>query len=188
MANVQATGLRRGMTILYEGSPCRVMEFEHRTPGNKRAFVQAKLRNLIDGTQRAVKFSSTDFVERAVIETREMDYLYADASGHVFMDAETFDQIPIQPEVLGEALPWLSEGMRILVEMLEGRPIGVQLPKTVEIEVSETEPVVKGQTAARSSKPATLSNGAVVTVPPFISAGDQVVVDPGELRYVERVK
>ena len=188
MADIQATGLRRGTTIIHGGAPYRVLEFEHRTPGNKRAFVQTKLRNLLDGTQRAVKFSATDTLERAVIDNREMDYLYSDSSGAVFMDAESYDQITLDDQALGDAAPWLAEGMRILVEMLEGRPIGIELPKTVEAVVRETEAVVKGQTAARSNKPATLENGATVQVPPFINVGDKVVVDPGELRYVERAK
>ncbi len=173
---------------MYGDAPYRVLEFEHRTPGNKRGFVQTKLRNLLDGTQRTVKFSATDVLERAIIETREMDYLYADASGHVFMDSETYDQISLSEELLAGAKDWLSEGMRLLVEMLDGRALGVQLPKTVEIEVAETEPVVKGQTAARSNKPARLANGVVVQVPPFVAAGERIRVDPGELRYVERAK
>ena len=173
---------------MYGDAPYRVLEFEHRTPGNKRGFVQTKLRNLLDGTQRAVKFSATDVLERAIIETREMDYLYADASGYVFMDAETYDQISLSEELLADAKNWLSEGMRLLVEMLDGRAIGVRLPKTVEIEIAETEPVVKGQTAARSNKPARLANGVVVQVPPFVAAGERIRVDPGELRYVERAK
>ncbi len=188
MADIQATALRRGTTIILDGAPYRVVEFEHRTPGNKRGFVQTKLRNLLDGTQRAAKFSTSDQLERAIIDTREMDYLYSDASGAVFMDVESYDQITIDEEGLGDARPWLSEGMRILVEMLDGRSIGIELSKTVEIDVAETEGVVKGQTAARSNKPATLTNGVTVQVPPFIKVGDRIRVDPGELRYVERAK
>jgi elongation factor P len=188
MADIQATALRRGTTILWDGTPYRVLEFEHRTPGNKRGFVQTKLRNLMDGTQREVKFSAADFLERAVIQTREMDYLYADASGHVFMDAESYEQVTVNDELLGEGKAWLAEGMRVLVEMLEGRAIGIELPKVVEIEVAETEPVVKGQTAAKSNKPATLSNGVVIQVPPFIGVGERIRVDSGEQRYIERAK
>lgn len=188
MADIQATALRRGTTILWEGSPYRVLEFEHRTPGNKRGFVQTKLRNLMDGTQRTVKFSAADFLERAVIQTREMDYLYADASGHVFMDVQSYEQLTVADDDLGDTRAWLSEGMRVLVEMLEGRPIGVELPKVVEIDVAETEPVVKGQTAAKSNKPATLTNGVVIQVPPFINVGERIRVDPGEQRYIERAK
>lgn len=188
MANLQANGLRRGTTIIYDGIPFRVLSFEHRTPGNKRAFVQTKLRNLLDGTQREVKFSSTEVLERAIVETREMEFLYTDSVGCVFMDSETYDQLTIPKQDLANSLNWLSEGMRIFVELLDGNPIGVELPKLVEMAVAQTEPVVRGQTASRSSKPATLENGTTVQVPPFIEAGDRIRVDPSEERYVDRVK
>ena len=174
--------------MIYEGVPYRVLEFEHRTPGNKRAFVQTKLRNLLDGTQRAVKFSAGDFLDRAHIESREMDYLYPEGSGVVVMDAETYEQLTLDGDLVGDSAAWLTDGMRVLVELLDGRPIGIQLPKTIDIAVRETEPVIKGQTAAKSNKPATLENGVNIMVPPFINAGDRVRVDPGELRYVERCK
>ena len=188
MAELQANGLRRGTTIILEGAPYRVLKFEHRTPGNKRGFVQTKLRNLLDGTQREVKFGATDSVERALIDTREMDYLYSDGNGAVFMDVENYEQITMVDEDLGAAKPWLHEGMRILVEVLDDRPIGLELPKTVEAVVAETEAVIKGQTAARSNKPATLENGVTVQVPPFINVGEKIRVDPAELRYMERAK
>jgi elongation factor P len=176
------------MAIVYQGTLYRVLEFEHRTPGNLRAFVQAKLRNLVDGTQRQVKFSATEMLERAIVQTREMDFLYSDGSGYVFMDAESYDQVAVPGEVLGEAGPWLKEGMRVLVEMHSGAPIAVHLPKGVEAVVVETEPVVKGQSAARSTKPAKLDNGVVIQVPPFIERGDRIRVDAEEGRYIERAK
>ncbi len=188
MADVQANGLRRGMAILHDGAPYRVLEFEHRTPGNKRGFVQTKLRNLLDGSQRAVKFSATESIERAHIDVREMDYLYSDASGAVFMDAESYEQLNLDADVLGDASAWLAENTRLHVELLDGRPIGITLPKVVEIGVREAEPVVKGQTAARSSKPAVLENGITIQVPLFVESGDRVRVDPAELRYIERAK
>ncbi len=188
MAEIQATGLRRGTAIRHEGVPYRVLEFEHRTPGNKRAFVQTKLRNLLDGTQRAVKFASTASIERVTVEMRDMDYLYREGDAAVFMDAETYEQITIGDEMYREAVPWLGEGLRVMIEMLEGRPIGIVLPKTVEVTVRETEPVIKGQTAAKSNKPATLENGVTLQVPTFVTSGDRIKVDPSELRYVERAK
>jgi len=188
VGDLQATQLRKGTTIVFEGTPFRVLDFEHRTPGNKRGFVQTKLRNLLDGAQREVKFAAGDFVDRAVIDTREMDYLYEDGSGAVFMDVENYEQVTLGEQLMRDAKPWLSEGMRILIEMLDGNPIGLQLPKTIEMTIAETEAVVKGQTAARSNKPATLENGVAVQVPPFINAGDRVKVDPVDNRYVERVK
>ena len=186
--SVQATALRKGTAVLFEGVPYRVLAFEHRTQGRKSGFVQVKLRNLLDGTQREVKLASTDSVERAWIETAEMDYLYTDGANCVFMDTATYEQLSVPSADLPGVVPWLVDGMRVSVETLEGRPIGVELPKVVEMEVREAEPVVRGQTAARSSKPATLSNGVVVQVPLFIDSGDRVRVDPGERRYIERAK
>ena len=188
MPNIQATGLRKGSVIVHQDIPYRVLAFEHRTPGNKRGFVQTKLRNLRDGTQREVKFSATELVERAHVDTREMDYLYSEPSGHVFMDVESYEQLTLADEGVGDAGVWLSEGMRLQIQLLNGDPIGLQLPKAVEIEVREAEPVVRGQTAAKSSKPAVLANGVSVQVPTFIEAGDRVRVDPTEQRYIERCK
>jgi elongation factor P len=188
MADIQATELRKGTAIVYEDSLYRVLDFEHRTPGNKRGFVQTKLRNVLDGTQREVKFSTNDSVERAVIETREMEHLYADGTSHVFMDTENYEQISIPGDVLGDTVLWLTEGVRVLVEMYADRAIGVRLPKGVEAVVADTEPVVKGQTASRSYKPARLENGVVIQVPPFIGAGDRIRVDAEESRYIERCK
>ncbi len=186
--DIQATALRRGTSIIYEGVPYRVLEFEHRTPGNKRGFVQTKLRNLLDGTQRAVKFSTNDSVERAIVEAREMDYLYREGDGGVFMDTQTYDQLTLGADIFAGVSPWLTEGVRLIVEVLDGRPIGLQLPKTVEIGIKDTEPVVKGQTAAKSNKPATLDNGMTIQVPTFLEPGDRIRVDPVEQRYVERAK
>ncbi len=188
MASIGATSIRKGMAILYEGKPCRVMEFAHRTPGNLPAFVQVTLRNLVDGRQRQVKFMASEVVERAVIDTRAMDYLYQDGDGYVFMDVENYEQITIPGDFLGELGSWLVDGMRVEVQLLDGQPIGLELPKTVEIEVVEAEPVVKGQTASKSNKPAKLANGVMVQVPPFVKAGDRIRVDPAERRYIERAK
>lgn len=188
MASIQATEIRKGSLIIHEQVPYRVLSFEHRTPGNKRGFIQAKLRSLLDGTQREVKFASSDIVEKAQLDVREMDYLYADAAGYVFMDAETFEQTTLDSETLGDASVWLSENMRLSVELFDGRAIGIQLPKTLEIGIKETESVVKGQTAARSTKPAILDNDVRILVPTFLNQGDRIRVDPVEQRYVDRVK
>lgn len=188
MADIQATELRRGTSIIRDGIPYRVLQFEHRTPGNKRGFVQTKLRNLLDGTQREVRFSATELVERAHVEVREIEYLYAESDAVVFMDTESYDQLRLSDETLGDARPWLSDGMRLHVELLDGNPIGVVLPKTIDISVREAEPVVKGQTAAKSTKPAVLENGLALQVPTFIDAGDRIKIDPAELRYIERCK
>jgi elongation factor P len=185
---LQATQIRRGNTVVHEGVLYKVLDFEHRTQGRKSGFVQVKFRNVLDGTQREVKFAAADFVERAVIDTREMEYLYSDGSDLWFMDTESYEQTALGASLLDEAAVWLSEGMRVSVEWHAGRPIGIQLPKTVEIEVSDAEPVVRGQTAARSSKPATLANGVAIQVPQFINAGDRIRVDTSDGHYIERVK
>jgi len=188
MPTIQATKVRQGTLLMLEGVPYRVLAFEHRTPGNKRGFVQTKLRNLLDGTQREAKLRSSEFLEMVQLDTREMDFLYSDGQSCVFMDAESFEQHSIDGETVGDAAAWLAEGMRVGVEFLDGRPIGVQLPTTVEVTVREAETVVKGQTAARSRKPAVLENDVRIQVPSFINAGDRIRVDPLEGRYVDRVK
>ena len=187
-AVIQASDIRKGTLIYYEGIPCRVLSFEHRTPGNLRAFIQAKLRSLVDGSQRDVRFASTEMLDRAQMMTRDMDYLYFDGSMYVFMDIENYEQHMVNAETLAGAEDWLTENMRVQVQLLEGNPIGIELPKVIEVEVKETEAVVKGQSAARSNKPAILSNGVRVTVPPFIAQGDWIRVDPSEARYIDRVK
>ncbi len=188
MADIQANGLRRGTTIIRDGVPYRVLQFEHRTPGNKRAFVQTKLRNLLDGSQREVKFSAAELVERAHVEVREMEYLYGEPGSSVFMDAESYEQTPLGDDLLGDDKTWLTENMHVEVELLNGNPIGIHLPKTVDVKVREADAVVRGQTASKSAKPAVLENGVSIQVPPFIEAGDRIKVDPGEARYIERCK
>jgi elongation factor P len=185
---MQANELRRGMNVMLDGKPYRVMESEIRTPGKGRAFIQVKFRSILDGTQRELKLGTGDQVDEADIESKDMDYLYSEGEGAVFMDIESYEQTTIPNDVLGDAKPWLSEGMRCAVELLDGVPIGVTLPKVVEIKVRSAEPVVKGQTAAKSNKPAVLDNGVTIQVPPFIEAGDKLRVDPTEQRYIERAK
>ena len=176
------------MNVMIDGRPYRVMESEIRTPGKGRAFIQVKFRSILDGTQKELKLSTGDQVEEADIESKEMDYLYGEPDGAVFMDLQSYEQVTISNDVLGEGRPWLSENMRCWVDLLDGVPIGVTLPKVVEIKVRSAEPVVKGQTAAKSSKPAVLENGVSIQVPPFIEPGDKLRVDPAEGRYIERAK
>ncbi len=185
---MQATNIRNGMVIIFDGELCKVMEFRHHTPGNLRAMVQAKLRNLRTGNQFEHRFRSNDDVEQAYIDTEEMEYLYNDGTAYHFMNTTSFEQIEMSEEELGDAGKWLSEGMKIQVQFYENKPLGVELPKTVVCTIVDTEPTVKGGTAASSGKPATLENGVVVTVPGFIEAGTQIVVDPSEGRYMERAK
>lgn len=186
--SMPATQIRRGNVIVFNGEPCRVVDFHHHTPGNLRAFVQAKLRNLKTGTMFEHRFRAADTVERAFLETHELQYLYHDGLHYHFMNTESFEQVALDEEALGDAAQWLTEGMVIQAEFFEGRPIGVELPNSLEIEVAETEPAAKGDTKTAVMKPARLANGVTVMVPPFINQGDIIRVDPREGKYIERAK
>jgi elongation factor P len=176
------------MIIIHNSVPHRVMDFQHRTPGNLRAFVQAKLRNLRNGASSEVRFSSTENIERASLEEHEMEFLYSDPDMHHFMNTETYDQIALDSEALGEAINYLVAGTKIQVEFFEGQAMGVELPPAVELTVVETQPEMKGATASNSPKPAKLETGVTVQVPPFIKQGDRIRVDPSKGVYLERAK
>ncbi|HWC77821.1 MAG TPA: elongation factor P [Blastocatellia bacterium] len=185
---MQANDIRRGMIIMYNNVPHRVLDFQHRTPGNLRAFVQAKLRNIKNGSSTEVRFSSTENIERAALEEHEMEFLYSDSDLHHFMNTETYDQIALDGETLGEAMNYLVPGTKIEVEFFDGQPIGVELPPAVELTVVETTPELKGATASNSPKPAKLETGVTVQVPPFIKEGDRIRVDPAKGVYLERAR
>jgi elongation factor P len=185
---ITATQIRRGTVIVFEGDPCKVIEFRHHTPGNLRAMVQTKLRNLRTGNSFEHRFRSADTVERATLEQHEMEYLYSDGSQHHFMNTENYEQIGLNDEDLGDMAQWLSPGLRIQAEFYQGSPIGVTLPASLELAVVTTEPTMKGATVSNVNKPATLENGVTITVPPFINQGDRIRVDPSESRYIERAK
>jgi elongation factor P len=185
---MNANDIRKGMLIMYNDTPHRVMDFQHRTPGNLRAFVQAKLRNIKTGSSTEVRFSSTENIERAMLEEVEMEYLYSDGDMYNFMNTETYEQIALNTETLGDAMDYLVEGAKIKIEFFEGSPMGVELPPSVEMTVVETSPELKGATASNSPKPAKLNTGVTVQVPPFIKEGDRIRVDPTKGVYLERVK
>ena len=185
---IPATQIRRGMVIVFEGQPCKVVEFRHHTPGNLRAMVQTKLRNIRTGSSFEHRFRSADTVERAALEQHDMEYLYSDGSQHHFMNTENYEQVGFSDEELGDAVQWLTPGLRIQADFYEGNPIGIELPPSLELTVVETEPSLKGATVSNVNKPAKLENGATVQVPPFINEGDRIRVDPSEGRYMERVK
>jgi elongation factor P len=176
------------MIIMYNNAPHRVMDFQHRTPGNLRAFVQAKLRNIKNGSSTEVRFSSTENIERATLEEVEMEYLYTDGESYHFMNTETYEQTALDSETLGDAMDYLVEGTKIKVEFFDGSPMGVELPAAVELTVVETTPELKGATASNSPKPAKLNTGVTVQVPPFIKEGDRIRVDPTKGVYLERAK
>jgi elongation factor P len=183
-----ATQLRKGMVILFEGQLCKVMEYRHHTPGNLRAMVQTKLRNIRTGSSFEHRFRSADTVERATLEQHEMEYLYSDGSQHHFMNTESYEQTALSEEDLGDAAQWLSPGLKIQAEFYEGQAIGVELPASMELTVTRTDPTMKGATISNVNKPATLENGVTVQVPPFVNEGDRIRVSPSEGRYIERAK
>ena len=185
---IPATQIRRGMIILFEGKLCKVIDFRHHTPGNLRAMVQTKLRDLKTGSSFEHRFRSADTVDRATLEQHEMEYLYSDSSQHHFMNTENYEQTALNDEDLGDMAQWLTPGLRIQAEFYEGAPIGVTLPPSLELTVTSTEPTMKGATVSNVNKPATLENGVTIQVPPFVNEGDRIRVDPMEGRYIERAK
>ena len=183
---IQANALRSGMCILQEGEICRVMTVIHRTPGNLRAFVQVRMRNLKSGNSFDYRFSSTESVERAHLDTVPMEYLYSDSEGHHFMNQESYEQITLDDETLGETMLFLLPNTVISVDFYEEKPVGIELPNTVTLEVVETEPGLKGATASSSYKPAKMETGLVVQVPPFIEVGTKILIDTRETKYLSR--
>ena len=183
-----ATQIRKGNVLVFNGDPCRVVEFHHHTPGNLRAFVQAKLRNLRSGNTFEHRFRAADTVEKAQMETHELQYLYSDGTHYHFMNNENFEMLALDDEALGDAAQWLTENMVIVSEFYEGRPIGVELPASLELEVTMTDPAMAGATKTAMTKPARLANGMTVQVPSFINQGELLRVDPREGKYLERAK
>lgn len=183
---IQATQMRVGMCILFEGNICRVMSVQHVTPGNWRGFVQARMRNLRNGNSFEHRFGSTEKVERAILDTSPMEYLYSDPSGHHFMNQETYEQITMDDETLGDTMLYLLPNTVISVDFYEGNPVGIELPNTVTLEVVETEPGLKGATASSSYKPAKMETGLSVQVPPFIEVGTKIIIDTRENKYLSR--
>jgi elongation factor P len=174
------------MIIDFDGELFSVFKTEHRTPGNKRGFVQTRMRNLRTGALIDHKFSSEDRVERAFLDQQEMEYIYEDAGAYYFMNAEDFSQIHLTADLLGDDVHYLVPQLRISVESYEGRPIHVSLPPSVDLTVVETEPSLKGATVSNVTKPAKLETGLVVQVPPFISEGEKIRVSTTDGTYQER--
>ena len=185
---MQANDLRKGMVVIFNGDLCKVLESHHHTPGNLRAMVQAKMRNMRTGNQFEHRFRSGDEVEQAYINQYEMEYLYSDGNSHHFMNTESYEQIEMSDDDLGDSASWLAAGLKLQVQFHETKPIGIELPKTIKAKIASTEPMVKGATASSSYKPATLENGVTVQVPPFVTDGEEIIVDPSENRYIERAK
>jgi elongation factor P len=186
MATIQATRVKKGMLIKMGEDLYRILEFQHVTPGNLRGFVRVKMRNIRNGALADNRFRSEDTVERATLDEREMQYLYQDGDSFYFMDTATFDQIHISSEALGDSVSYLKPEMTINVEFYGSEPVGVELPQTVDLEVTETAPGIKGATASAQVKPATLETGLVVNVPPFVNTGDKVRVSTETGEYLSR--
>lgn len=184
--NIPATQIRNGMIVIYNGELHRVHEASHRTPGNLRAFMQVRMRNLRNGSMIDHRFSSSDRLEKASLDTHEMEYLYSDPSGHHFMNQESYDQITLPDDVVGDSMKYLLPNTAISVDFYEGNPVGVELPNTVNLRVVETQPGMKGATASASYKPAKLETGLVVNVPQFVEAGTVIKIDTREDTYLER--
>jgi len=185
---VMGNDLRRGMLIKHNNELHKVFSVEHRTPGNLRAFVQAKLRNLRTGAIFEHRFRSQDSVEKVNVDESEMEYLYKDGSNYYFMDTQNYEQTNIPEELLGEDANYLTPNLKIQVMVFEGRPIGIELPPTVDMKVVETEPGLKSATVSNVGKPAKLETGITVQVPAFIDAGETIRIDTEEGKYLERVR
>lgn len=183
---ISVNDLKTGLTIEADGSIWRVVDFQHVKPGKGAAFVRSKLRNLRSGAIQEKTFRAGEKVGKAQIDNRKMQYLYADGNSHVFMDNNTYDQVELQADQLEHELQFLQENMNVTIIMYEGETLGVQLPKTVELKVTESEPGIKGDTATGATKEATLETGLTIQVPLFVNQGDVLVVNTDEGEYVSR--
>jgi elongation factor P len=183
---IQATQIRRGMTILFQDEIHVVLDQRHYTPGNKRGFVQATLRNLKSGKILQNKFSSEDRVERAPLEPRAVQYLYRDNLGFHFMDLQDYHTFPFSDEVVGERKYYLKENMELELLFHEGRPVGIQLPKTVILKVTESPPWIKGDSVTSNTKPAVCETGLKIQVPLFVEQGTEIKVNTETGEYIAR--
>jgi elongation factor P len=184
---VQATRLRKGMLIRVGNDLFRIMELHHLTPGNKRAHIQVRMRNIRTMALADEKFRAEEDVERATLDEREMQYLYSDGNHYYFMDTSTYEQIHISSEAMGDSKNYLIPDAVIRVEFYGSEPVGIELPPTVDLVVKETVPGIKGATASAQVKPATLETGVVVQVPPFVNEGDRIRVNTETGEYQARV-
>src|SRR6186997_1966130 len=187
MSSIQATRLRKGMLIKYDNNLCRILELQHITPGNKRGHVLCKMRDIRSGRLMDNKFRAEDDVERATLDEHEMQFLYRDGDLYHFMKVETYEQVHLSAEVLGDNALYLLPESIIKVEFYDVEPVGIELPLTVDLKVAGTVPGIKGATASAQIKPATLETGLVVNVPSFINEGDVIRVNTETGEYLGRV-
>jgi len=186
MSSIQATRLRKGMIIRMDQDLFRILDLQHVTPGNLRGFVRIRARNVRTGNLTDQKLRSEDQIERATLDERQMQYLYSDSSGYHFMDTESYEQVQLSAEALGDFVNYLIPEAVISVEFFESEPVGVELPQTIDLKVVETAPAIKGATASAQLKPATTETGLVVQVPPFINEGDLIRVNTETGEYQSR--
>jgi elongation factor P len=184
--SIPATQMRPGMVIKHNNELHAVFSVEHRTPGNLRAFIQAKLRNLRTGAMFEHRFRSPDPIDRVIVDEIPMEYLYADGDDYYFMNTENFEQTHLRRDTLGDAVEYLTPNLQIKVEFYDGKAVGIELPQTVDLKVIETEPGLKSATASSVTKPAKTETGLVVYVPPFINEGEIIRVDTAEGAYLSR--
>ncbi|TFF27321.1 elongation factor P [Jiella endophytica] len=183
---INGNEIRPGNVIEHNGGLWVAVKTAHVKPGKGGAFAQVELKNLIDNTKLNERFRAAETVERVRLEQKDYQFLYAEGEMLVFMDTETFEQLELQQDFVGERSAFLQDGMQVTVESYEDRPIGIKLPDQVVLQIVEADPVVKGQTAASSYKPAVMENGVRVMVPPFIEAGEKILVDTNEITYLRR--
>jgi elongation factor P len=183
---MNANDLRPGMVIKHNGELFSIHKAEHRTPGNLRAFVQARMRNLRSGALIDHRFRSEDTVEKAILDEVEMQYLYSDGDSYYFMNTQNYEQIGLHKSVIEDRASYLVPDVVIKVQLFEGRPVDIELPATVDLKVVETEPGIKGASATNVTKAAKLETGLTVQVPPFIGEGEVIRVDTSEGKYLER--
>lgn len=174
------------MIIKFNGEPCRVIDVAHVTPGKGPAHVQAKMKSIHQGTNVSHRFRSDEKFDRVFLEKKAMQYLYSGDGEHTFMDTETYDQITLDNEALGHGINYLIADLLIEIEYMDGIPVGVELPKSVELEITETPPHLKGSTASASYKPATLETGLVIQVPPYLETGQKIRVDTREDKFLSK--
>jgi elongation factor P len=185
---MKATLLRAGMIIKHEDDLFAVYSVDHRTPGNKRAAMQTKMRNLRTGSMIDYRFRAEDSIEKVTVDEVDFEYLYSDGEGHHFMNTENYEQMALQNDIVGDSKDYLIANMPVKIEYYDGKAIGVLLPDTVDLTVVETEPSIQKATASAVMKPAKLETGLVINVPPFVGTGDKVRVDTSEGRYMQRVQ
>ena len=186
MAKINGNEIRPGNVVEHNGGLWVAVKTNAVKPGKGGAFNQVELKNLIDGTKLNERFRSAETVERIRLEQKDFQFLYEQGEMLVFMDNESYEQLELQKDFVGDRSAFLQDGMTVTVEMHEERPIGIRLPTQVTLEIAEADPVVKGQTVSSSYKPAILENGVRVLVPPFISAGERIIVDTDEITYLRR--